>query len=35
LVALASDIFQEAGNEDKDKFLADVPVKFDRNEIRE
>jgi sulfhydrogenase subunit beta (sulfur reductase) len=35
VVAMASDIFQKAENAEKDKFLADVPVKFDRNGIHE
>jgi sulfhydrogenase subunit beta (sulfur reductase) len=34
IVALAPDIFGKTDNQEKDKYLADVPVKFDRNEIR-
>jgi sulfhydrogenase subunit beta (sulfur reductase) len=35
IVSLASDIFQMTDNQEKEKFLAVVPVKFNRNEIRE
>jgi sulfhydrogenase subunit beta (sulfur reductase) len=35
IVSLANDLFQKADKQEKDKFLADVPVKFNRNEIRE
>ena len=35
IVAFAPDIFQKTDNQEKDKFLADVPVKFNRDEIRE
>jgi sulfhydrogenase subunit beta (sulfur reductase) len=35
IVALASDLFGKSDNTEKEKFLADVPVKFDRNTIRE
>ena len=35
VVALAQDIFQKADNLEKNKFLAEVPVKFDRKMITE
>jgi sulfhydrogenase subunit beta (sulfur reductase) len=35
IVAIAQDIFQPAENQDKSEFLANVSVKFNRNEIRE
>jgi ferredoxin len=35
IVAIAPDIFQKTDSQEKDKYLADVPVKFDRNTIRE
>ena len=34
VVSLASDLFETAGNIEKEKFLADVPVRFNREEIR-
>jgi sulfhydrogenase subunit beta (sulfur reductase) len=34
VVSLAPDLFEPAGNVEKDKFLADVPVRFNREEIR-
>jgi sulfhydrogenase subunit beta (sulfur reductase) len=35
VAAMAQDIFSKAGGQEKEKFLAEVPVKFDRNTIRE
>ncbi len=35
IIAFAEDIFQKTDNQEKDKFLADVPVKFDSNTVRE
>jgi sulfhydrogenase subunit beta (sulfur reductase) len=35
IVALATDIFAKGDSQEKEKFLADVPVKFDRDEIRQ
>jgi sulfhydrogenase subunit beta (sulfur reductase) len=35
IVSLAQDIFQKTESSEKDKFLAEVPVKFNHNEIRE
>jgi formate hydrogenlyase subunit 6/NADH:ubiquinone oxidoreductase subunit I len=35
LVSLASDLFEKDGNIDKTKYLAEVPVRFDRDKIRE
>ena len=34
ITVLAADLFQKAGEEQKEKYLADVPVKFNRDEIR-
>ena len=34
VVSLASDLFETAGNVEKEKFLADVPVRFNQEEIR-
>lgn len=34
IVALAQDLFQKSDDQQKDKFLAVVPVRFDRNSIR-
>jgi ferredoxin len=34
VVSMASDLFEKAGEIKKDQFLADVPVRFDREEIR-
>jgi formate hydrogenlyase subunit 6/NADH:ubiquinone oxidoreductase subunit I len=35
IASLAADLFQKTDYAEKNKFLADVPVKFDRNKIRE
>jgi ferredoxin len=35
IVAMAPVLFESDGNSEKAKYLAEVPVKFDRNEIRE
>jgi sulfhydrogenase subunit beta (sulfur reductase) len=35
IVSIAPDVFQKTDNQEKEKFLADVPVKFDRNTIRQ
>jgi sulfhydrogenase subunit beta (sulfur reductase) len=35
IATIAGDIFQKSESVEKDKFLADVPVKFDRDTIRE
>jgi sulfhydrogenase subunit beta (sulfur reductase) len=34
IVALSEELFLKTGDQQKDKFLADVPVKFNRDEIR-
>ncbi len=34
IVSLAHDLFEKAGNIDKEKYLAVVPVKFDREQVR-
>jgi sulfhydrogenase subunit beta (sulfur reductase) len=34
IVSLASDLFETANGTDKEKYLADVPVKFDQEDIR-
>jgi ferredoxin len=33
IVSLAPDLFEKAGNIEKEKYLADVPVKFDREQV--
>jgi sulfhydrogenase subunit beta (sulfur reductase) len=35
IVDIAQDIFQKTDNQEKEKFLADVPVRFDWNSVRE
>lgn len=35
VVKLAGDLFSEAGNAEKEKYLADVPVKFDHTSVSE